>query len=298
MQRLHVLATILLCIVLGSGCKKLLKGKIDPSDPGDNGASSSGTVPVVTGTTFSKKTLPIGTKRTEDTKSVVNMIFALLGKVNNLTVTESTTRSEEILEVTNDAITKIKVTFAEDAKSTTEPGKAPKVKASAVAGKTYVVSALAGKITVLNDKGKAPPKAEATLLEKKYRSLGKADPFVAGMPVRPLKDGEDVLELSDALGSQVKGNDEKMTLEAVKISFRNRQGDSGIFDVSMTIRTGETGLKMTIPLKGTISVRTADASPTAMDLTGPLSFEIGGNDKKPGITGTGVLRLTSNFTYR
>ena len=118
------------------------------------------------------------------------------------------------------------------------------------------------------------------------------------MPTRPLRDGEDVPELSEALGNQGKGNDDKMTLEAVTIGFRNRQGDSGIFDVSMTIKTGETGLKMTIPLRGTIAVRTADASPMAMDLTGPLAFEIGGNDKKPGITGNGTLRLTSNFSYR
>ena len=299
MKRLQVLATALAFVVLGSGCRKLLKGRNGTTGAGDNGSSTSaGDVPEVLGTTFTKKSLPIGTRRTEDTKSNVNMIFALLGKVNNVTVTESATKNEEILEVTNDAISKLKVTFAEDAKSTAEPGKPPKVKASVIAGKTYVVSAANGKITVLNDKNKPPPKAESTLVEKKYRSLGKPDQFLVGMPTRPLRDGEDVPELSDALGNQVKGNDDKMTLEAVKISFRNRQGDSGIFDVSMTIKTGETGLKMTIPLTGTIAVRTTDASPTAMDLTGPLAFEIGGNDKKPGIAGNGVLKLTSNFTYK
>ncbi len=82
------------------------------------------------------------------------------------------------------------------------------------------------------------------------------------MPTRAFKDGEDVPELSSALTTQVKGSDDKMTLEAVKISFRTRQGDSGIFDVSMTIKTGEPGLKMTIPLRGTMAVRTTDASPT------------------------------------
>jgi hypothetical protein len=300
MMRLRILATALAFLVLGSGCKKLLKTKGGTGSTTDDGtsSSSSGDVPKITGTSFTKKNLPVGTKRTEDTKSNVNMVFSLLGKVNNVNVIESATKNEEILEVSSDAVTKLKVTFAEDAKSTAEPGKPPKVKASVIAGKTYVVSASGGKITVLNDKGKPPPKAEATLVEKKYKSLGKPDQFLVGMPTRPLRDGEDVPELSDALGNQVKGNDDKMTLEAVKISFRNRQGDSGVFDVSMTIRTGETGLKMTIPLKGTISVRTVDASPTQMDLTGPLAFEIGGSDKKPGIAGTGVLKLTSNFTYR
>lgn len=299
MKRLQVLATALAFVVLGSGCKKLLKGRNDRATTADNGSSTSaGEIPKVLGTTFTKKTLPIGTKRTEDARSNVNMIFSLLGKVNNVTVTESATKNEEILEVTNDAISKLKVTFAEDAKSTAEPGKPPKVKASVIAGKTYVVSASNGKVTVLDGKGKPPPKAETALVEKRYRSLGKPDQFAVGMPARALRDGEDVPELSEALGTQVKGNDDKMTLEAVKISFRNRQGDSGIFDVSMTIKTGETGLKMTIPLKGTIAVRTTDASPTAMDLTGPLAFEIGGNERKPGITGNGVLKLTSNFSYR
>ncbi len=35
-----------------------------------------------------------------------------------------------------------------------------------------------------------------------------------------------------------------------------------------------------------------------MDLTGPLTFEIGGSDKKPGIQGTGVLKLTTNYSYQ
>jgi hypothetical protein len=299
MTRLRTLAVAIAFVVLGSGCKKL-KAKIDQgaSAGGDNSTSGTAVAVKETGTAFTRRNLPIGTKRTEDTHSNVNMIFNLLGKVNNVTVDESSTKNEEILETVGDTITKLKVTFVEDAKSTGEPGKPPKVKASPVAGKTYVVSSAGGKIVVLNDKNKPAPKAEATVVEKKYKSLGKPDPFHVGMPARAFKDGEDVPELSSALTDQLTGRDDKMTLEAVKISFRNRQGDSGIFDVSMTIKTGETGLKMSIPLRGTLAVRTTDASPTAIDLTGPLTFEIGGTDKKPGIQGTGVLKLTTNYSYK
>lgn len=300
MMRLRILAVALSFLILGSGCKKLLKKKSDLGASSFDGTGSSGTAVAAreTGTSFTKRNLPIGTRRTEDTHSNVNMIFNLLGKSNNVTVNESSTKNEEIMETVGDTITKLRVTFVEDAKSTAEPGKPAKVKASPVAGKTYVVSSKDGKITVLNDKGKPAPKAESTVVEKKYKSLGKPDPFLVGMPSRPFQDGEDVPELSSALTDQVRGGDDKMTLESVRVSFRNRQGDSGIFDVSMTIKTGETGLKMTIPLRGTLAVRTADASPTAMKLTGPLTFEIGGSDKKPGIQGTGVLELTTNYTYK
>lgn len=306
MKRLTILATTLALVVLGSACKKG-DPKKDPTAAASASAGAGAVVaagtpkespPPETGVKFTKKQPAVGAKRTEDMKSDMAMKLTMAGKVNEMQMAESSKKEEEILEVTNNAIMKVKVTFAEDAKSMAEGGKPAKAKPSAIAGKTYIVASKDGKISVLNEKEKAAPKPEASLVEKQYKTLGKPDPMLLAMPERALKEGEEVPELSEALAKAMKDHDDKATIEATKVTFKKKDGDNGIFDVAMTIKSGEGPFKMSVPLKGTISLRMADAWPTSMDLTGPLAFEMSDKDKKAGVEGGGTLKITSTYSYK
>jgi hypothetical protein len=306
MKRLTILAATLAFAVLGSACKKGDAGK-DPGAAGSASAGAGGTAapgvakesaPQETGTKFTKKQPAVGAKRTEDVKSDLAMKLTMAGKVNDMQMTESVKKEEEVLEVANNAIMKIKVTFAEDTKSMAEGGKPAKAKPSAIAGKTYTVASKDGKLVVLNDKDKPAPKPEASLVEKQYKSLGKPDPMLAAMPERALKDGDEVPELSDALAKAMKEHDEKTIIEGAKVTFKKKDGDNGLFDIAMTIKSGEGPFKMSVPLTGTLSLRMADAWPSTMDLTGPLAFELTEKDKKAGVEGGGTLKLTMAYSYK
>src|SRR4029079_10219170 len=137
-----------------------------------------------------------------------------------------------------------------------------------------------GKLTITTDKDKPAPKAEAALVEKKYKTLGKPDPMLNAMPDRALKDGEEVPELSEALAKTMKDQDDKTTVEGTKVTFKRKDGYNGIFDIASTVKRCNGPFKVSVPRKGTLAVRTVDACPASMDLTGPLTFELNDKDKK------------------
>lgn len=309
MKRLTILATTLAFVVLGSACKKG-GAKTDPATTGASAsagasamASAGGTpkesTPQETGVKFTKKQPTVGAKRTEEMKSEMAMKVTMAGKVNEMQMEETSKKDEEILEVANDAITKLKVTYAEDSKSMAEGGKPAKATPSAIAGKSYTVSTKDGKLTVQNDKGKFATKPEVTLIEKQYKtSLGKPDPMLAAMPDRALKEGDEVPELSTALAKAIKDKDDKTNIEGAKVTFKKKDGDNGIFDVAMTVKSGDGPFKISVPLTGTLSLRMADAWPTTMDLSGPLAFDLNEKDKKAGVEGGGTLKIKSSYTYK
>ena len=308
MKRLTILATTLAFVVLGSACKKPDANK-DPAAAGSgsagagasamaSGGSPKESTPAETGVKFTKKQPAVGAKRTEDMKSEMAMKLTMAGKVNEMQMEETSKKDEEILEVANNAIMKLKVTYAEDSKSMAEGGKPAKAKPSALTGKTYTVASKDGKLTVLNDKDKPASKPEAALIEKQYKSLGKPDPMLVAMPERALKEGDEVPELSAALAKAMKEHDEKTTIEGSKVTFKKKDGDNGIFEVAMTVKSADGPFKMSVPLTGTLSLRMADAWPTSMDLTGPLAFDLNDKDKKQGVEGGGTLKIKSTYTYK
>jgi hypothetical protein len=254
--------------------------------------------PKETGVKFTKKQPTVGAKRTEDTKSDTAMKLTMAGKVMEIQSAESSKKDEEILEVANNAITKVKVTFTEDSKSMAEGGKPAKAKASAIAGKTYTVVSKDGKTSVLNDKDKPAAKPEADLVQKQYKSLGTPDPMLNAIPDRALKEGEEVPELGEAFVKAMKDHDDKSTIENVKVTFKKKEGDNGLFDIALTIKSGEGPFKMQVPLKGTVTLRTADGWPSALSLSGPLDLLLTEKDKKSGVEGGGTLNITSSYTYK
>jgi len=228
------------------------------------------------------------------------MKLTMLKKTMEMAEDESVKKEEEVLEVSGDKVTKLKVTFLEDAKSMTEGGKPKLAKPSPIAGKTYVLVSKDNKTTVLNDKEKPAPQAEAKLVSKQYGSFGKPDEMMAALPDRVLKEGEAVPELADGLAKEMKAHtkDDKMTVEGVKVTYKGKEGDAGVFEVEMTMRVAEGPFKMTMPLKGKVSLRMADGWPSTLALEGPLNFDLTEKDKAQGVEGGGTIKMSSSYAYK
>jgi hypothetical protein len=301
-RSLVVVACAGLFLTVMPGCKKLISAA---ADAGATGTEPKDAPPKETGTKFTKKNPAAGQKRTDDTHSEMKLKLKLLGKEMKLDETENKKKDEEVLEAAGAAITKMKVTYTQNEKIQSENDKPAKTKPSAIAGKTYILTLKDGKLVVLNDKEKPAPKNEASLVEKDYHSFGKADPMLAAIPDRALKDGEELPELGEALkqelmSSQKSGNgkDEKLTVDAVKVVFKGKEGDVGLFDVSLNMKADAAFMKMSMPLTGKMSLRVNDAWPASLTMDGPINLDLTDKDKQAGVEGSGTLKIASTYTYK
>ncbi|HEY8077320.1 MAG TPA: hypothetical protein VIF62_24510, partial [Labilithrix sp.] len=133
MKRITVLAVSVLALTSGSGCKKLLQAA---ADAGPAGAEPKQSTPADTGTVFTKKPPTVGMKLTEESTMNMTLQLKMLGKDLNLQQSEIQKKDEEVLEVTGNTITKLKVTYTEDDKTESDNGGKSKTKATAINGKT------------------------------------------------------------------------------------------------------------------------------------------------------------------
>lgn len=269
-------------------------------------AAASAEPPKATGTKLTKKSPAAGAKRTQEESSATNIKISLGKKSLAMHEEESKKAEEEILEASGDTVTKLKVTFVEDKKTSTDEGKPAREKKSPIAGKTYTVSVKDGKLTVLNDKDKPAPKAEADLVAKRYHDLGKPDEIMAAIPTRALNDGDDVPELATAFEKKMaseakdpKKEKAKVAFEGAKFTFKGKEGDSAAFDILVTMKADVGFLgKMTVPMKGKMLLRVADAWPVSMTLAGPMGFELTEKDKKSGTEAGGDMKLQFGWSYK
>lgn len=298
-RSLVVLAALALSV---SGCKKLVAAAADAGAA--NGTEAKDAPPKETGTKLTKKNPAVGQKRTEDTKTEMNIKLKMLGKDMKLAETENQKKDEEVLAVDGSAVTKMKVTYTEDDKTQAENDKPAKTKNTAINGKSYIVTLKDGKVVVLNDKEKPAPKNEAALVEKDYHSFGKPDPFMAAIPDRPLKEGDEVPELADAIKKEMlsnqrsQGKDDKLVVDSAKVIFKGKDGDNAVFDVSMNMKADAAFLKMSMPLTGKMSLRVNDAWPATLQMDAPINLDLTDKDKQAGLDGSGTVKISSTYTYR
>ncbi len=300
-------ATFALALV-ATACKKGGSTAASNADAGATAAtnvtSAKEATPKEAGTKFAKKSLAAGQKRTDTSTTDTAMKISMMGKTGTFNETEATKKDEEILEVANDAITKLRVRYAQSEKTRVEDGKPAKAKTNAVAGKTYIIALKNGKTTVLTDKEKPAPKNEAKLVERDYTTFGKPDPMLAAMPDRALEDGEEVPTLAEAIKTAIATHQkstnerEKMSIDSAKVVFKGKDGDRGIFDLALTMKLDAGSMKATMPLTGTMNIRTADSWPTSMTLEGPIAIDVTDKEKKAaGIEGSGTIKIGSTYAY-
>jgi hypothetical protein len=252
--------------------------------------------------TFTKKA-PVEKQKHEE-KSSMKMDLTLdveeggKKKTSSIKQTENESRTEEILAVKGDAITKVKVTYA-DISGAMGDGKDEHKKTDARAGKTYIVEYLDGKLAITDEAGKKVVPAEATPVEKDFALLGKEDPIAAAIPSRTLKPGEDVPEVGKAIENLLKSTCGKdIDVSGATAKFREQKGDEGIFDVTVTLGKSDGPMKMSIPLKGEMRVRTADSDTSGIKLSGPIVVTTADGEKKTKMDGKGTMDIESTRTLK
>ena len=253
------------------------------------------------GVTFAKKAPKVGQKREQKRSMEMKLTIKIAGHDQLMETAERETKKEEILEVSGNAITKLKVTFVEKAEVGKDKDGKEQVKASPVSGKTYIVVAKDGKVTVLDEKEKPAPKAQADLVAAEYHTLGKPDPLSEGIPDRALKPGDKIPELLESLKKFMREGkeDDAFELTDATVTFKGKEGENGLFEIAFTMSKGDKDMKMKMPLKGRAVVRLVDSQPVEVAMEGTVELGAGTAPPQgaPVPSGSGSMKLRMTTTY-
>lgn len=296
MNRLGTAAFVLL-LVSASGCKQ--KASQDPA-AGSSSVTAAATSDKPAGVVFTHKAPAVGDKRDEDETMDMNMDISVdLGngkpQKSDIKQHEATKKVVEVLALNGDAPSKVKVTYGTVEKKMTEGGKDKGAKASPISGKTYIVDSAGGKISVTDPSGKPAPSQEAHEVEKHFKSLGKPDPLTASIPTTPLKPGDKVDAMANAIGEYLNRDSEKnegVKVSNVNVTFKEQSGDEGIFDIALTVSKEDKEMGLAIDLKGNVHALVKTSQPTKFDMKGPVKVSGGNGGGKMKIDGTGDMKLS------
>jgi hypothetical protein len=225
------------------------------------------------GLTFGHLPVRVGDRFEEQSSNayVMTMRIGSMGAATQVTSIENTERETKQVEVLalvkGDTVSKVRVTYKEKSASVGMAGSSAPTP-TPLAGKTYVVENKDGKTTVLSDRGSVPLPTEVTAVVKDHRRLGKPDAIATRMPERPLHVGEAVPELAQAVAEEL--GEDSMKPTAVRVTLREKKGDAGVFDLVLTLGRDEGMMSFSVTLSGQMTLRTADAQMTSVDLAGPL----------------------------
>jgi hypothetical protein len=311
---MHRPNVVTLVVTLGSlslaalgGCNK--GGSPAPASSASASGAMAGTKPAAepsgAGVTFARETPRVGQKHRE--ASDLTMKLRLLVDPGNgrpatsdLEMRASTKQTEEVLALNAGAPAKVKVTFDSVDETTTEEGREQK-HPSPVSGKTYVVESRDGKLETRDAEGKLAPRAEATEVEKHFRSLGEIDPFLQALPTTPLTPGTKVESLARALEHYVALGADGMKVSDVTATFKEKSGDEGVFAVALTVTKEEPTMRLSIALAGDLRVSTTTGEPTSISISGPIAVTAApaagdARKPKPSVAGSGKMTLTMRAT--
>jgi hypothetical protein len=300
MIRIHaLLPSLVLCAVLG-GCGK----KKDDGQPGAAAsatASASATEAPDTGVLLQRKPPQVGAKRIVEESGELTMQLKMGPRDMTLTEKESNRRTEEVLAVEGDQITKLKVTYEAHSKESSEGGRVRKTP-DLLSGKTFVVEVVKGKVNVTTGEGKPVLGPAKKAVSDEFKDIGKPNPVEAALPSRPLKPGDELPELGAAFGEQLRSamDDGRsgITVDPPKATFKRRDGELAVFDLSTVVRSTKGMMKgVLITLTGELAVRIADGHPARMSVDGTLGLTPEEQAKSKGTTLTGTLKRLQTSTY-
>jgi hypothetical protein len=280
----------------------------DGDDDDDDGAQNE---PTKTdsggGRTFEPSKMAVGQKVRTEKLNESRLKLKVAGKKLDMKEDKRVEKEEELLAVKDGAATKIRVTYAKSFKDKTKNGKVS-AGPEPIDGKTYVVEKVGDEVLVTDGKGGTVPAAEETLVAKDYKSLGKPDPFLVGMPKRPLKKGERVPELELALQTYFvtravedakEGSDNELTVSDVEVTYEGDKGKLGQFDVKLKMTFRKDWMVMEVPFDGDLAIRLSNAWPAWMTLKGDVTIAAKKGTTGPlaGATGDGKMSFEYRYTY-
>jgi hypothetical protein len=294
----------LIAIVLVSCGKNEVAPIVVPSGPivSSQAPETVPPPPRRTSITIVKRPPRIGDRRTEVTTTDISFGISMQGVDIKTAIVDRLRQEEELLDVADGAIRKVRVTFRQDDKTTTDQGTSvARKEPTAINGKTYVVSARKGDVEVRDEQGKLAVPAEGALVAKKYRSLGKIDPLLAAIPERPIAFGEEVPALANALVSDVvqkrKDDGDKIEVDSPRVILRDADPTNAYFDVDMIMRADGGAVGMSMHLVGTLAIALADGRVTSATLGAPIEMSFGGGSGISGASGSGSLKYQAAFSY-
>jgi hypothetical protein len=258
--------------------------------------------PKRTSITINKRLPRVGDKRVEVSATEIDFTMSMAQIDVKMSIVDRLRQEEELLDVADGAIRKLRVTFRQDEKTTTDGNTGtPRKEPSAIHGKTYVVTARKGDVDVRDDQGKLAPPAEGALVTKKYKTLGKLDPLLVAIPERPIAFGEEVPALANALVSdmlQRKNTEgEKIDVDSPRVVLRDADASSAFFDVDMMMRADGGGtVSMSMHLVGTVAVTIAEGRVSSATLGAPIEMVFGGGSMA-NASGNGSLKYHATFSY-
>lgn len=252
--------------------------------------------------TFLKKAPQVSTRTQQRSATHMNITINVdptgSGKpqTSEVETTETETKTEQILAVNGDVVTKLQVTFVEKAERNKQ-GKdvVPTNKPSPLSGRTFILESKNGQLVASELLGTPVSSADVLILEKSYKLLGKTDPVLAAMPARALKAGDKVDELGKAIRERMNGAG-GMSVTHVAVSLREQNDEEGIFDVTMELTKADGPIKFVVDLKGDMHVRLSDSQTTSLNLAGPVG--VGANEADKGkskmqVDGSGKMELSA-----
>jgi len=301
--------TTLLAALLTLGALLACKKSGSSAEATGTGAAAVAEAPAA-GTTFTKKVPAVGTKRNEESKTDLkfNIKFKRAGKVihgGDFEKTEVEKTRGEVLAVSDDAVTKVRITFIEKYASEGSGKGAPKKKTSPVTGRTYEADAAGGKLVVTREDGKAMSAAERKIVEKELKSLGKPDKMAAFIPDRPLIEGEK-LPVTQAIVREMFGggdDEDDVSLDQASFTFRGTRTEGGntrgLFDVSFKITVSPKGddMGMLMDLTGKLAVDTATSQVLELSLKGPITMRGKDTRAQGELEGEGSMSTSVSASY-
>lgn len=299
-NRLGMAASALLLLSSIVGCKKDEPVKTDPST---TAGSTSAAVAAPAGVTFTKKAAAVGDKRDEETSVDADIAINLdmgNGKPTKIDGKEHETakRSTEVLAVSGDAPSKVKVVFGTVEKKSTDDGK-EKIKPSPISGKTYIVDSSSGKLVVTDDKGKAVPPVEAKEVEKHAKNVNKMNPMTASIPTTPLKPGDKVEGFANAFTDFMSKEDsDEVKITNAVVTFKEQAGDEGVFDLKFTVVSDDKNATANIDFTGTARVLVKTALATKVELKGPITITGKPDPKMPKTKVDGAGKIAFSLTSK
>jgi hypothetical protein len=244
MNRSMWLPLSLALTMFATGCgKKDAPGEAAPAASGAaSGAASAAAAPgvldrlkdvVSSEVTLQHKAPAVGDKRKVEETGEITMQM-MMGK-QEMKFTEKTAakRTEEVLAVDGSTVTKLKVTYELNSKESIDDKKTRKTP-DLLSGKTFILEAVKGQVTVTQEGGKPVVGPAKTALLKEFKTFGQPDKIQTAINGRKLKMNEPIPELSAAFDEQMKATMDDgrggLVMDSSRILLKRKDGDFAIFE--------------------------------------------------------------------
>jgi hypothetical protein len=245
----------------------------------DTDDSTSSTAKPGDAVQFQPRRPAVGDAVTTKSSSTTSMTINAKSKTVSVNQAEEKEKVVQLLAVAGDLATKAKVTYRKFSK-TTSTGGSPGTPVDVVGGKTFVVERKGDALLVTDEQGGKPSTEQEDVVAQDMRSFGKPDDVDIAMASKPRSVGDDMSDVADALKmkfqTEIGGNekpevqDARVTLAAVHDRGGHKFAD---LDIALSFKMKKKGMKMTMTLKGTLTIPTDDVDVASGNMAGPITID-------------------------